>query len=211
MNESDKDTDQFVTVEAPVRIEPGQNLYDQPPFNLVIAHVTLTKGLSVEQIKALLAKLSKYSGRPELAEEQYRSNGSGALFAERTISGLGSRLNLGNVTVHGKLIPTREGIQSGMALLRDLAPYPWWFSYVRHNVGSLFLNDGSWNQRASPQPVDSYAIWVQKRLERNQDLVLTGIEKVFPQDFRTTSTSIVVSRRLVSQGVTSLGVLQKRK
>lgn len=206
MSEAESGQDQFVTVEAPVKIEPGQNLYDQPPFNLVIAHIALTHNLSVEQIKALLAELSKNSDRPGVIEKLNRNNGSGAIFAERTILDLRPYLTSLRMKVDGEELPT--GIQSARALLRDLAPYPWWFSYVNKNVDGNFLRDGSWDGN-NPQPVDSYAIWAKKRLERDKAAVSIGIEEVFPQDFRTTATSIAVSRGLVSKGVTSLGILKK--
>ena len=210
MSESEGSTDQYVTVEAPTHIEVGQNFYDQPPFNLVLAHVALTKGLNVEQTKVLLSALAKYSYEPAIAEELDRNNGSGAFYAERAIAELGLSLGLERVNVQGRQIPHREATQSATFLLQELAPFPWWFTYVTENVGEQFLKDGSWKGKGmNPEPIDSYAIWIRKRLQRNKSAVLGGIADVFRQDFRTTSTSLVVSRELVSRGVTSLATLRK--
>ncbi|OGE28342.1 hypothetical protein A2867_05020 [Candidatus Daviesbacteria bacterium RIFCSPHIGHO2_01_FULL_40_11] len=166
-------------LEAPEKLLPGQNFYDQPPFG-VLEEVACKAGLESGNLRVLFTASARLAGgfliERQSVNPKYDKNFFVSIYREK----LKTR----------RLDPEKVGAYH--AAIREvnyqLSEFPDIGEYVRINLDKgLYLLDGSWNPRVSlgGLPITpSYAKWVTERIARQSRMrqvgVLKGIEEIFP-------------------------------
>lgn len=165
----------YIELEASEQLQPGQNFYDQPPFDGVLLQFTEGTNIDISHVRNLLTRLAK-----------------GHFFGTDTKRAVIDRFygewkNLRQSKL-GKEIPNDQMYTYSKALTSIVAglseyPYVGEYIYAAFQPGQYRI-DGSWVQLKSHWPTPtSYAKWASEKLEREKRLVSYGIEEVFPKDF----------------------------
>lgn len=169
---------QFIELEAPEFLEPGQNFYDQPPFSTILQDASLKTGVKVEALRRMLSRLGKML-------KSYDPVKKGEVFNSQNLVRLMQGSGAGELVASGVGVKSEVQRQVFHRIGSKLGHYPYWYEYINTQWSDGFcLPDGSPNTK-NPRSVTvkSYAAWADRKLKAEHHLITKGIEEVFPQDF----------------------------
>lgn len=174
----------YIEMEAPEQLQPGQNFYAQPPFEDLFR---VTGGsLDAEKLGRCLTYLICRT-TPLLytrkLSERHHSISVNPWWLKDTYRYYVKRYGFDSSQFESYREVT---LKIGEQLLDDY-PYSWQYIRSRLNAQDVYLSDGTLNPRyKSTIDTPTYAKWVTEKLRREKNQVLKGIEEVFPQDFGQT-------------------------
>ncbi|MAG60082.1 hypothetical protein CMO96_04820 [Candidatus Woesebacteria bacterium] len=156
-----------IVLESPENLEPGQNFFDQPPFELAVKKATEQTGIDAIKLKGFLWYFATQFGESPQPRPP-------ATF--RLLKSLPS-----NVT-----IPDREKYGTATEIMiAALDPYPHWAEYAvtqfdHGNYKSSGEPSRAQQKRKKLVLPETYAKWVTHKTRAEHRAVLLGIEDVFP-------------------------------
>lgn len=161
----------IIQIEAPERLEVGQNLYDQEPFLSLVKSIAQSTGQTLSKLHTAISLIAKvHSMDPKL---------------QTTLL-----LRKAHVSVRSD---SNILWDSQIKILETLQMYPYLSEYiVQQRQNELYANNGKFlkhHHGKGEPPALSYANWVTQKLEREKLLVSVGIEEIFPKDVSHPVTS----------------------
>lgn len=166
--------------EIKLAIDPDENIYDQPPFGIVVDRISGTNPLlTVEDAResiTLTARQLSSSSWSYVA----RTRGVEEMEFERSSSiGRDIKRRIGGVKFE---LPGDPRILVDR-IIAELGKYPHLVEYIQVKVlEGARKNDGSTKKSSKGNiPEESYVPWVARRLHVTANQVLFGIEEVFRQ------------------------------
>jgi hypothetical protein len=162
----------FIEVEAPERLKWGQNLYDQEPFSSIVESFCESTDLTPDNARIIISHFS---------ESHYYQT---AMHPSTQLQGneLLNKIYLNNSLPKN----LRIAFDYQLKILEALQEYPYWSEYIAlRQQAKLYRYNGSFAENIhgkTEPPAISYANWVTKKLQREKNLWLVGIEEIFPKD-----------------------------
>lgn len=166
----------FFDIEAPQKLELGQNFFDQPPFRMIIASISLQTGISEENIKRLLNSAAHIGSRSINTE-----------FTSQDISKMMQNPYdpYPRDIAQSHATPGEIGIyRNAIKLLgENLETYPYWHEYiVTQCTNENYRFNGIPIRRKSNLMPETYAKLASDRSYQEKRQVLLGLDEIFPQD-----------------------------
>lgn len=166
-------------------LEPGQNFYDQIPFQRVITEAAASTATDISRLRGALTSIARLGATKQ---------NSGALKGEDlTPEQLSQKVNsphdldvkdaLGNARIYKSTNP--EYVLALRTIVDKLKRYPLWHNYITEQLPGFYNNDGTPREiptakAASAQP-DSYTKYFLTKTKASRAAFLKGIEEVFDQ------------------------------
>lgn len=186
---------QFLELDAPEMLTLDQNLFEQPPFDIILQDISAQTGVATNTLRGFLTSVSrKYTtevGRnrdkqitsPELSLQMQ-------MFREGQVydGTIGADFN-SILFRHGPI--TQAEIEAIRKLGVALGEYPYWSDYIRTHSHFGYRTINGTPIKSLINPEETYAKWVVHKLSSRSDARLLGIHEIFPQDFSVESPTQV--------------------
>jgi hypothetical protein len=174
-----------VQLEAPPYLEPGQNIFDQPPFNTLTDISSQRSNIPVEHLRKILRSIAcslsrwnEYNSRLPQKELETLKDRSDVEAISRTLHTLG---------VKDKSVRDKYKQVAG-AMKAALKPWPGWQAYIRlmlekeveYNDTGAYMVKNAQEGLLPEQTAPSYANWIVHEQNAESRTKLTGLEESLP-------------------------------
>lgn len=178
----------FVELQGPLILPQEANLYEQTPFAEKLDQV-LNPGVELDALRAFLTDCSGRSTEKVIG-----------IFFNANKYNIRHSLtySLSQSRIKNPATRVDEYVEALHKTGQLMGPYPYWCEYIRgvfNQYPRLFRRNGErknipQSPTMSEEEVPTYLGWLPgytRKVERQEDKVLLGIDQIFPQDFATES------------------------
>lgn len=190
-------SENFLEMDGSEQLIPGQNFYDQQPFNEIHTSVSNELNISIDKLRFISTQCSRimYAANSNASKEdtlewnlyqKYRRSQKLSDTFKSMLYTLKKRYRLKSTESENY----RDAIIKTATLM---GKYPYLDEYLIQRDKKYYNNDGTFKEGRYGGKFylpESYAFWVSKKISTAKNQVSAGIEEVFPQDFGKSETTL---------------------